>query len=144
MEGATRNKNWLKHALKFSTMIGEHFEIHMPGIGINYPICKGYFPGFSIDLIFPGIFRNMPFFQVFQVASPDSRFFQGVATLYMIIATFERRSCVLPMVLLRLQFPRYTSMASPLYMHFCGFQQVWVQTLASWHYWDIGGLVVSS
>ena len=108
MEGATRNKNWLKHALKFSSMIGEHFEIHMPDIGINYPICNEYFPGFSIDLSFPAIFRNMPFFQVFQVASPDSRFsrfFQGVATLYRIVATFERRSCVLLMVLLRLQFP---------------------------------------
>jgi hypothetical protein len=40
--------NWLKNALTFSTMVGEHFGIHMPEIVKNYPICKGYFPGFPL------------------------------------------------------------------------------------------------
>ena len=30
-----------------------------------------------------------------------------------------------------------------LYMHFCGFKQVWVQTIASWKCWNNWGLVVS-
>ena len=72
-----------KNALKFSTMVGENFEIHMSEIVKNYPICKGYFPSFPLIFkIFQEFSEICPFFQVFQVSSPDSMVFQGVPTLF--------------------------------------------------------------
>ena len=63
-----------KNSFKLSTMVGENFEISCSHMA--------YFPGFPLNFkIFQEFSKICLFFQVFQVAFPNSRFFQGVANL---------------------------------------------------------------